>query len=174
MAIYHKDIADIDLNSGTIHRSFANHSIGEGDVAGNQFGIRLFRNGVPVNIDGATCMGYFIRQNNEDTVIINGGTFSGNEAYVTLPESCYVYEGSFTLVIKLIGSGVAGTMRIVDGTIINSMIGTPIDPGSEIPDLASLMAVISRAETAAGVIAGFSVSAQLISGENYAIVVSTS
>lgn len=169
MANYRVDIADIDLDSGTVHRSFAQAVIGEGDSGANRYGVRLWRRGEPVDIGGASCIGYFIRHGHGDTVTINGGMFNGQEAWVTLPEACYAYEGGFSLVIKLVGGGVTGTMRIVDGTVADSLIGSPIDPGSVIPDLSSLLAVISRAEAAANTIAGMSVQAQLISGENYAI-----
>lgn len=171
MPLYHADIIDIDLNSGTVHRSFAQKVIGEGDKNANRFGVRLWRNGEPVNIGGSTCMGFFIRHSHGNTITINGGLFNGQEAYVTLPESCYVYDGAFTLVIKLVGGNVTGTMRIVDGTIADSMIGSPIDPGGQIPDLTELLAVIGRAEAAADVIAGFDVHTELISGENYAVVI---
>lgn len=173
MGLIHTDIVDIELNSGTIHRSFAQKMIGEGDASANQYGIRLWRDGQPVNAGGSSCIGYFIRHAVGDTIVINGGLFNGQEAYITLPASCYVYEGTFTLVIKLDGGGVTGTMRIVDGTIIDSMIGSPIDPGGTIPDLSSLLAVIERAEDAAETIAGFSVYAELIENDNYAIVVNT-
>ena len=173
MALYHSDIADIELNSGTIHRSFAQKIIGEADKKANRYGIRLWRNGEPENCGGSTCMGYFIRHANGDTVTINGGMFSGQEAFVELPEACYAYDGGFTLVIKLVGGDVTGTMRIVDGTVVDSMIGAPIDPGSVIPDLSDLLAVIGRAEDAADTIAGISVNAQLVEGDNYAIVVNT-
>ena len=171
MALYHKDIADIELNSGTIHRSFAQKVIGEGDGKANRYGIRLWRNGEPESVGGSTCMGYFIRHANGDTVTINGGLFSGQEAYVDLPAACYAVEGGFSLVIKLVGGGVTGTMRIIDGTIVDSLIGSPIDPGGVIPDLSDLLAVIERAEDAADTIAGFSVYAQQVAGDNYAIVV---
>lgn len=173
MAIYHSDIADINLESGTIHRSFAQKTIGEADANANRYGVRLWRNGEPENVGGSTCMGYFIRNANGDTVTINGGMFSGQEAFVELPEACYAYDGGFTLVIKLVGGGVTGTMRIVDGTVINSMHGTPIDPGTTIPDLSDLMDVIERAEAAAETIAGISVTAELVSGDNYGIVITT-
>lgn len=173
VAIYKTDIADIDLNSGTISRSFAQKMIGEGDGNANRYGIRVWRNGEPEDIEGSSCIGYFIRHANGDTVIIDGGTFNGQEAFVDLPESCYTHEGSFTLVIKLVGVGITGTMRIIDGTVVESMIGAPIDPGGVIPDLSDLMAVIERAETAADTIAETSIYADLISGENYAIVVNT-
>ena len=173
MGIIHTDIADIELNSGTIHRTFVQKIIGEGDANANRFGIRLWRNGEPENAGGSTCMGYFIRHANNDTVTINGGLFSGQEAFVELPEACYAYDGGFTLVIKLVGGGVTGTMRIVDGTVVDSMIGSPIDPGSVIPDVSDLLEVIERAEDAADSIANFSVYAELVDGENYAIVVNT-
>lgn len=173
MAIYHEDIADIELSSGTIHRSFAQRIIGEGDGNANRYGIRLWRHGEPESVGGSTCMGYFIRHGNGDTVTINGGIFSGQEAFVELPEACYAYDGGFTLVIKLVGSGVTGTMRIIDGTVVDSMIGSPIDPGSVIPDISDLLAVIERAEDAAEVIAGISVYAEQVEGDNYAIVINT-
>ena len=173
MAIYHSDIVDIELNSGTVHRSFAQKIIGEGDIKANRYGIRLWRNGEPVSCGGSTCMGYFISHATGDTVTINGGLFSGQEAFVELPAACYAYDGGFSLVIKLVGGGVTGTMRIIDGTVVDSMIGAPIDPGGVIPDLEDLLEVIERAEDAAETIAGISVYAQQVAGDNYAIVVNT-
>lgn len=173
MAIYHTDIVDIELNSGTVHRSFAQKIIGEGDKNANRYGIRLWRNGQPENVGGSSCIGYFIQHANGNTVTINEGLFNGQEAYVTLPETCYAYEGPFSLVIKLVGGGVTGTMRIIDGTVADSMIGSPIDPGGVIPDISDLMAVIERAEDAAETIAGISVYAQQVDGDNYAIIVNT-
>lgn len=171
MANYHEDIVDIDLGTGTVHRSFAQKILGEGDEKANRFGIRVWRNGEPVDIGGATCMGYFIRNNGTETVIISGGLFNGQVAYIELPAACYAYEGTFTLVIKLVGDGITGTMRIVDGTVVDSMTGAPIDPGGVIPDLEELLAIINRAEDAADEIAGISIYASLISGDNYSIVV---
>lgn len=172
MALYHTDIVDIDLQCGTVHRSFINNSIGEGDVLANRFGVRLHRNGEMINAGGATCMGYFIRHGSGDTVVINGGAFSGSEVWVQLPASCYAIEGAFTLVIKLVGGGVTGTMRIVDGTVVDSMIGSPVDPGSAIPDISDLLAVIGRAEAAAATVGAFAVYAEQIDGDEYRIVVS--
>lgn len=174
MALNHVDIVDIDLDTGTVHRSFAHRTLGEGDVNANQFGVRLWRSGQPVTAEGSQCMGYFIRHGRGDTVIISGGLFSGQEAYITLPDSCYAYDGAFSLVIKLIGGGVTGTMRIVDGTVVDSMIGSPVDPGGVIPDLDELLAVIGRAEAAANTIAGISIRAELVADENYRLIVTKS
>ena len=173
MGIIHTDIVDIELNSGTVHRSFAQKIIGEGDGKANRYGVRLWRNGEPESVGGSSCIGYFIRHANGDTVTINGGLFNGQEAFIDLPEACYAYEGGFSLVIKLVGGGVTGTMRIVDGTVVDSLIGSPIDPGSVIPDLEDLLEVIERAEDAADTIAGISVYAEQVEDDNYAIVVNT-
>ena len=173
MALYHADIADIDLDTGTVHRTFAQKTISEGDADANRYGIRLWRSGEPVTIDGGVCMGYFIRHGSGDTVTINGGEFSGQEAWVDLPQSCYAQDGGFSLVIKLVNSTITGTMRIVDGTVVDSMIGAPIDPGSVVPDLSSLLTVIDRAEDAVEAIENFSVYAELVKDDNYRIVVNT-
>ena len=174
MALYHDDIVDIDLDCGTVHRSFAHRTLGKGDVNANRYGVRLWRSGQPVNAEGAQCIGYFIRYGHGDTVTIDGGLFSGQEVYVTLKDACYAYDGAFSLTIKLIGGGVTGTMRIVGGTVDNGVIGPPVDPGGVIPDLDELLAVIGRAEAAANTIAGISIRAELVSGDNYRVVVSKS
>ena len=53
------DLVDIELNDGNIHRSFLSHSIGMRDKDGDAFGVRLFRDGVPVDLAGAVAQGYF-------------------------------------------------------------------------------------------------------------------
>ena len=61
MAVYREEIIDIDLDrNGSLHRSFMNHAIGKGDNLENRYGVRLFRNGVPVNLGAATCQGIFM------------------------------------------------------------------------------------------------------------------
>lgn len=169
MAVYRNDIVNIELNGGSIFRSFINKTVGEGDKNGNRFGVRLFRNGEPENIEGSTVTGYFIRSNG--TTVIMGGSAAGNVATVELPESCYSVEGNFSLAIKITGGNATGTMRIVDGTVVNTVIGEILDPSGIIPDLEELMAVIERAEEAAEAIAEFAITEQLISGDNYRLIV---
>lgn len=143
MAIYKEDFIDIELNNGTISRSFMNRTIGEGDAQANRFGIHVFRNGEPEQLSGVTCEGYFIRSTG-DTVPISG-TASGNAAWVDLPVACYAYEGQFALAIKLTGGNVTGTMRIVDGVVVNTTTGAVVDPGTVIPSIETLIAAINDA-----------------------------
>lgn len=172
MAVYREDIINIDLESGTLFRNFMNHSIGEGDDDGNRFGVRVYRNGAAVSLSNCTVAGYFIRSDGQ--TIIAPGTISGNKAYVTLPDTCYAKEGNFTLAIRITGGGVTGTMRIVDGTVVNTTTTEIVDPSGTVPDIDALMAVIERAEDAAEAIADFSVSVTLNSGTDYTLVISTS
>lgn len=169
MAIYNENIIDIDLESGQIHRSFAHKAIGEGDKNGNRYGIRAYRNGTPVDLTGCMVTGYFIRA--DQTTIIIEGVASENKAYVELNQNCYVTEGNFALAIKVTGGGITGTMRIVDGTVVNTVAGTVVDPGGTVPDLSELMAVIERAEAAAETVAGFVVTEELIEGDDYRLIV---
>ena len=60
MANYREDIVNIELMGGNIHRAFMQKSIGAGDKLANRFGVRVFRNGSPVQL-GGTCNGLFIR-----------------------------------------------------------------------------------------------------------------
>ena len=171
MAIYREDIVDIELESGTVFRSFMNKSIGEGDENANRFGFRCLRNGQPVSLAGTVVLGHFTRADG-NTVELTG-TASGSVAYVTLPATCYAVEGQFTLSIKLSGGGVTGTIRMVDGTVVNTTDGAVIDPGSVIPDLTDYLAVVEDAEEAAARMLTISVTTELISGTDYRIVVNT-
>ena len=141
MALYREDIVDIELTGGNIHRSFAKHSIGSGDAAANRFGVRVFRNGEPVNLTGATCEGFFRQGNNAPIALTDYGTVSGNVAYVTLPQACYNTEGQFVLAIKLVNSSVTGTMRIVDGMVDNTGSDAAVAPTESIPTYQEILAV---------------------------------
>lgn len=173
MAVYHDDIVDIDLMSGMVCRTFVNKTIGEGDINANRFGFRCNKNGVPISLVGNTIIGHFTRADG-NTIEINGGPVTEDPAFIILPDACYAIEGNFTLAIKLVGGGVTGTIRIVDGTVVNTTNGTIIDPGNVIPDLTDYLAVVDDAVEAAETVNGFRITAQLISGNDYKIVVTRS
>ena len=169
MAIYREDIIDIELESGTVFRSFNNKIIGGGDSSGNRYGVRLLRDGEPVSMSGVACVGYFIRSDGI-TLVINGAVSNGI-AYVELPAAAYAVGGNFTLAVKVSGTGFAETMRIVDGTVVLTTTGIINDPASVVPSLADLNAVIADAEAAATAIGNLSVAATQISGTRYKIAV---
>ena len=112
------DLADVELNGGGVHRSRLHKAIGMEDVQEDRFGVRVFRDGQPVDLTGATVKGYFRNSAGETKTLT--GTVSGttnNLAYVTLSAACCAVPGAFTLAVKLTGGGVTSTMRIIDGTV---------------------------------------------------------
>lgn len=174
MAVYREDIADVELSTGRVSRTFLNHPLGEGDAEADIFGIRVWKNGEAVNLAGNTCTGYFIRADGT-TEVITGGTASGNVALLMLPAACYAVEGNFQLAIQLTSGGKTKTLRIVDGTVVNVVHGPINDPGGVVPDLDSeaLTDLLDRVETAATTIAGYTVEAELLEDDNYQITVTT-
>lgn len=148
MALYKEDIVDIDLAKDRLHRSFLPHSIGTGDVAANRFGIRVFRNGEEESLTGCSCFGYFRDPMGNNIALTSHGTIDGNLAYITLPQACYNYDGQFTLAIKLIGGGVTGTMRIVDGVVDNTNTGGAVAPTETVPTYTEVLAVYDQMQEA--------------------------
>lgn len=145
MAVYKTDIVDIDLETGNIHRSFLNRSIGSSDNAADHFGVRVFRNRQPVDLTGVSCQGFFHNSQGENIALTSHGTVSGNMAFITLPQACYNYEGKFTLAIKLIGGGVTGTMRIIDGMVDNTNTGGAVAPTGSVPTYQEVLALYGQA-----------------------------
>lgn len=148
--IYHSDIIDIELNSGSVHRSFLSKTIGMNDILANRFGVSLFRNGEPVNVEDLECVGLFMAPDgtkyliSETTYPGSTGT-TGNTAFVQLPQDCYAKEGQFCLAIKVIGSDITGTMRIIDGVVSNTGTEGAVGPTSTVPTSAEIIAAYEEA-----------------------------
>ena len=53
-------ITSIEL-LGVSGRSFLSYSIGSGDDDANRFGVKVYRDGVPVDLTGVSCAGYFYK-----------------------------------------------------------------------------------------------------------------
>ena len=143
MANYREDIVNIDLECGNIHRSFMKHTIGVGDEMADRIGVRVFRNGQPVQLTGS-CKGYFIRQDG-GTIPITNGVINGNLAYVTLIDTCYAQEGVFSLAIKVEKPDEKVTIRIVDGMVTRTSTSIAVDPGTIIPSVEDLIEAIEDA-----------------------------
>lgn len=172
MLLEKQDIIEIDLDTGTIERSFSSRAIGEGDINGDRFGAKLKRNGAPVNISECTVTGYFVRS--DGVTIIVPGEVENNTAIVQLTQSCYAVSGNFSLAIKLTGAGATVTIRMVDGMVIDTTTDDVSDPSGVVPDIDELLAVIGRAEDAAEEIASFVITEELISGTDYCLIVNVS
>lgn len=147
MAVYKRDIVDINLETGNIHRSFLKHSIGYKDAAADHFGIRVFRNGEPVNLTGVSIQGIFMPPQGSPIAITSGNIVNYNEAEVVLPQVCYNYNGQFTLAIKLVdpSNAVTGTMRIVDGMVDNTHASGTVAPTEAVPGYEEVLATYEQA-----------------------------
>ena len=146
--IYHEDILKIDLkNNGSLHRSFLNRAIGLRDAMANRYGVELYFDGEPVNLDTASCIGLFIPPGGGSPILISGQTYTycgGNIAYVQLPQACYNVEGQFTLAIKIIEAPITGTMRMIDGTVDNTGATDPVAPTGSVPTYQEVLAVYEQ------------------------------
>ena len=150
MAIYKRDIVDINLETGNIHRSFLKHSIGYLDQAADHFGIRVLRNGEPVDLTGVTVQGIFMPPQGNPIAITTGNIIEGNVAEVVLPQACYNYDGQFCLSIKLVDAtnAITGTMRIVDGMVDNTHASGTVAPTETVPTYQEILAVYADMVTA--------------------------
>ena len=167
MANIRENIVEVELEARQLHRSFASHMLGEGDINAQIYGVRLFRNGEPENVEG-TVTGYFIRA--DDQTVVMEGEKEGNVAKVTLEESCFAVPGNFMLAIKVTSGTMTNTLRIVDGTILDTVKGDIIDPGNVIPDLSDYEALAERIEAAAEETEGIEFSVSQIEGTRYKLV----
>ncbi len=147
-----EDFVKIDLNSGTVHRRFLDHIICQDNNQATLFGVELMKGGKPATVpDGTTCAGYFIKPDG-NTVMITGDIAEtivegeGQRCWVILPQACYAQPGQFTLVINLHKGNFTTTVRVVDGTIIKTRSGEPIDPGIPVPDIDELLSIIAAAQ----------------------------
>lgn len=152
MAIYKRDIVDINLETGNIQRSFLNHSIGMKDQQADHFGVRVFRNGEAVDLTGVSVQGVFMPPQGSPIAITSGNIVSGNVAEVVLPQACYNYDGQFTLAIKLVdaGNSVTGTIRIVDGMVDNTHASGTVAPTSAVPTYQEVLSVYEQVLSIAG------------------------
>lgn len=148
-AVYHNDSVDIELESGTVFRSFLNHTIGSGDNNANWYGVRVFRNGEPVNLTGCSVQGIFMPSSGS-AILISDSTHtwvSENEAAVLLPQACYNVKGQFTLAIKIIGTTAyttTGTVRIIDGVVADTYSANPVAPTAAVPTYQEILAVYDQ------------------------------
>lgn len=144
MALYREDIVDIDLaKSGSLLRSYLNRNIGKADNLENRFGIRLFRDGAPVDLSSASCLGFFMAPDGQH-IAITGPDYTGiagNVAWVQLPQACYNVDGQFTLAIKVSDGIVTGTMRIVDGVVNNTGVDGAVAPVDSVPTYQEVLSV---------------------------------
>lgn len=123
--LIYRHMYKVDVANDPLIRRDVGALLGLYDKAANRFGVELYDNGTALTVSGKTVTGYMIRP---DGVTVDiSGTASGNQAYVELKENCYLYDGAFTLSLKVD----AQTVLICDGQIAVTRTGTTVS-GNEV------------------------------------------
>ena len=112
------------------------------DNQANLIGVELYDNGTAVTASG-TVTANIIREDGA-TVTATGST-SGNKVSVVLPAAAYAIPGAIAIIIKITLSGVITTIAAVVGTVYRSTTDTPVDPGTIMPSIQTLISQIQTA-----------------------------
>lgn len=99
------------------------------DNLGNLIGVRVFSDGVPVELSGSV-NGYCILA--DGTTVPVAGTRSGNEAYIILPQSAYAVPGMIRIAIKLTDGSTITTLAALIGSVAMSRTDNMITPSSQV------------------------------------------
>lgn len=116
------------------------------DSGANRFTAEVTSGGETVDLSGATCTGYAIRDDGS-TVIVTGAV-TGNRASVVLTQSAYVVPGPIDIVIKVAGGGATMAVGAWRAYVQRSTTDAIVDPGHVIPSIEELLEKISDCETA--------------------------
>jgi hypothetical protein len=112
-----------------------------GDNGGNKITVEVLDGGSAATLSG-TVTGYILRADNATVTVT--GTLSGNKASITLPASAYAVIGAVSIVVKL-GTTTLGACT---SYVYRTTTDTIVDPGSVVPDISELLAIIGDCETA--------------------------
>ena len=112
---------------------------------GHTFEITCLMDGAAASVSG-TVSARFLRAD-EETVYFTG-SLTGNVVSITLPQSCYVSNGRFGLVVFVAGNDITSAVYAVAGSVYRSTSDHIIDPTEEIPSLEDLIAKIEECEEA--------------------------
>lgn len=118
------------------------------DVMGNRVLVSMLRDGVPESPGGAITAN-IVRS--DGTTVVQNGTISGNLASVVLPASAYAVPGSIGIFVKHTSSGATSTIAALTGYVYRSTTDTIVDPGTVIPNINQLLALVEDCESAANV-----------------------
>ena len=174
-----------DLNEAVKVR-YLDGVVFDADNKGNLVGVRIYRNGSPVNLSGS-CNGYCITASGNSIPVI--GTISGNTAYIVLPDTAYAVPGPINIILKVVDGTTVTTLAAIVSTVYGTG-GVAVDPSQATIDAwsAQISATLTALESGAVLYSesqslttgqktqarnniGANVSAVLISGDDYKLIV---
>ena len=133
-----------------IDKPFVRKNVGavmaSGDALANRYGANIMQNGLELDVSTYSVVGYLIRPNDE-TLKING-TASGSTVYVDIPKNGYLYDGAFSLALKIRGDGLEKTIAIFDGQIARTTSENIVDGDRVVYGVEDILAQIDAMEKA--------------------------
>ena len=105
----------------------------------HKFVITCTRGGSAVTLTGGIT-GRFMRADGQ-TILLSGSISSG-KANLTLPQSCYIVPGRFTMAIFNVTGNAVTTIYAITGNVARTQTDTLVDPGNTVPTIDNLLAEI--------------------------------
>ena len=140
----HELVVDLDK---PLKRLDVGDILASGDENADRFEVKLYRGSAEVSAAGMTVAGFFIKP--DDVTIKLTGTASGNTVSIVPKKACYVYDGAFSLAVKITGSGLSQTVAIFDGRIVRTTTENIEDGNRVFYSLEDLLLQIEATEAAA-------------------------
>lgn len=113
-----------------------------GDSSAHDWQVTVTNNGEPVDLTGASVVGYFYRHHDGETPFVTGMT-SGNVASVLIPAEAYAYTDRVTAIMRATIDGSIVTLDAIEFTVAPNLTGELIDPG----DVINIDTVLAEIET---------------------------
>ena len=137
-----------DLTRGRAQPHFITDALIEvGDAYSHEWNVALTLHGAPVDLTGATVNGYFVRPDGNTVVV--AGTASGSVATVIPTATCFAVKGNVTAIMRVTLNGATVTVDACILVVRKDITSSYVDPGSVVPDLQQLLALIDECEAAA-------------------------
>lgn len=140
-----KNTVLVDIDKPLVRKNVG-VAMASGDALANRYGASITRNGTEVDVETYSVIGYLIRPNDE-TLKLDGAA-SGNLVYVDIPKNGYVYDGAFSLALKIRGDGLEKTIAIFDGQIARTTTEHIVDGDRVVYGVEDILALVDDMEKA--------------------------
>lgn len=130
-----------DLNKAVSVQYLCGNVFSQDNLA-NKVGVSVYSDGEAATLSGSISANVI---RSDGTTVSVAGSFSGNQAWVILPQAAYAIPGLISIIIKCTSSTTITTLCAVVATVYNSITDPVIDPGTIIPSVQNLIAQIEAA-----------------------------
>lgn len=117
-----------------------------GDNRSVLVGVHVTDGGAPADLSGSV-VAHVVRSADGGTVTFNG-LLDGSDVSAVLPEACFAYPGRIAVMLQLVDGTTKTTLCRAVYDVVAGETGTSIDPGSVVPDLSDILAMLDEMEQA--------------------------